>query len=74
MAPPREHWDGIVAYLKTRVTNAAAEALNGIIQNAKRIARGFKSVEYFTAIIYLIGSHLDFNLPNPLPLTHTKSS
>lgn len=70
----REHWDGIVAYLKTRVTNGAAEALNGIIQNAKRKARGFKSVEYFTAIIYLIGSHLDFDLPNPLPLTHTKSS
>jgi len=31
----REHWDGVVAYLKTRVTNGAAEALNGIIQNAK---------------------------------------
>lgn len=70
----REHWDGVVAYLKTRVTNGAAEATNGIIQNAKRKARGFKSVEYFTAIIYLIGSHLQFDLPNPLPVTHTNSS
>ena len=69
----RDHWDGVVAYLRTRVTNGAAEALNGIIQNAKRKARGFKSVEYFTAIIYLIGSHLEFDLPNPLPATHTKS-
>lgn len=69
----REHWDGIVAYLKTRVTNGAAEALNGIIQTAKRKARGFRTVEYFTAIIYLVGSRLQFDLPNPIPLTHTKS-
>lgn len=69
----RAHWDGVVAYLRTRVTNGAAEALNGIIQTAKRKARGFKTVEYFTAIIYLIASNLHFDLPNPIPSTHTKS-
>jgi transposase len=69
----RAHWDGVVAYLKTRVTNGAAEALNGIIQTVKRKARGFRTVEYFTAVIYLVASHLNFNLPNPLPATHTKS-
>ena len=26
----RGHWDGIVAYLNTRITNGAAEAINGI--------------------------------------------
>jgi len=41
----RGHWDGIVAYLRTRVTNGAAEALNGIIQTVKRKARGFSTVE-----------------------------
>ena len=70
----RAHWDGVVAYLRTRVTNGAAEALNGIIQTVKRKARGFRTVEYFTAVIYLVASHLSFNLPNPLPVTHTKSS
>ncbi len=69
----RAHWDGVVAYLKTRVTNGAAEALNGIIQTVKRKARGFRTVEYFTAVIYLVASNLSFNLPNPLPVTHTNS-
>ncbi len=69
----RSHWDGVVAYLRTRITNGAAEALNGIIQTVKRKARGFRTVEYFTAMIYLVASHLKFNLPDPLPATHTKS-
>lgn len=69
----RGHWDGIVAYLRTRVTNGAAEALNGIIQTVKRKARGFRTVEYLTAMIYLVASHLSFDLPDPLPSTHTKS-
>jgi len=61
------HWDGIVAYLETRMTKAGAEAVNGIIQTAKRKARGFRSFEYFQTIIYLIGSKLKFNLPIPVP-------
>jgi transposase len=69
----RKHWDGIVAYLKTRVTNGAAEALNGIIQTVKRKSRGFRTVEYFKAMIYLVASHLKFDLPDPVPSTHTKS-
>lgn len=69
----RDHWDGVVAYLKTRVTNGAAEALNGIIQTVKRKSRGFRTVEYFTATIYLVGSRLQFDLPNPFPVTHTNS-
>jgi transposase len=69
----RAHWDGIVAYLKTRVTNGVAEALNWIIQTVKRKARGFRTVEYFSAMIHLVASHLQFNLPDPVPSTHTKS-
>jgi transposase len=69
----RAHWDGIVAYLKTRVSNGAAEALNGIIQTVKRKSRGFRTVEYFRAMIYLVASHLEFDLPNPVPTTHTNS-
>lgn len=70
----RKHWDGIVAYLRTRVTNGAAEAINGIIQTVKRKSRGFKTVEYFRAMIYLVASNLTFDLPSPVPSTHTKSS
>ncbi|MCA1838183.1 MAG: ISL3 family transposase [Actinobacteria bacterium] len=63
----KEHWDGIVAYLKTRLTNGAAEALNGIIQTAKRKSRGFRNFVYFRAVIYLVGSKLKFDLPCPIP-------
>jgi len=63
----KAHWDGIVAYLETRLTNAGAEAVNGIIPTAKRKARGFRSFEYFQTIIYLIGSKLKFDLPIPIP-------
>lgn len=69
----REHWDGIVAYMKTRITNGAAEALNGIIQTIKRKSRGFKRFEYFRTMIYLVASRLVFKLPSPVPVTHTKS-
>ena len=61
------HWAGIVAYLKTRLTNAAAEAINGIIQTAKRKSRGFRNFVYFRAVIYLVGSKLKFDLPSPIP-------
>ena len=66
----KNHWDGIVAYLETRLTNGPAEAINGIIQTAKRKARGFRSFEYFRTIIYLVGSKLKFNLPSPIPGSH----
>jgi transposase len=69
----RGHWEGIVAYLRTGVTNGAAEALHGIIQTAKRKSRGFRTFEYFQCMIYLVASRLEFNLPEPVPITHTKS-
>jgi hypothetical protein len=47
-------------------------SLNGIIQTVKRKSRGFRTVRYFTAMIYLVASRLEFDLPDPLPSTHTK--
>ena len=70
----KKHWDGIVAYLETRLTNGPAEAVNGIIQTAKRKARGFRSFEYFRTVIYLVGSKLKFNLPSPIPTIHPQQT
>ena len=69
----RNSWDGIVAYLRTRVTNGAAEALNRIIQTVKRKSLGFCTVEYLTVMIYLFASHLQFNLLDSVPATLTKA-
>jgi transposase len=57
------HLDGIVGFMETRITNAAIEAVNGILQLAKRIARGFRSFSYFRAIAYLKASNLTLALP-----------
>lgn len=37
-------WNGILAFMETRLTNAA---INGILQLAKRMARGFHNFHYF---------------------------
>lgn len=70
----KDHWAGVTAYLWTKVTNGAAEALNGIIQTVKRKARGFKTVKNFATMIYLVAGRLHFDLPSPVPVTHTTSS
>lgn len=69
----RRHWEGIVAYLWTRINNGTAEALNGIIQTVKRKSRGFRTIENFRLMIYLVASRLTFFLPIPIPSTHTTS-
>ena len=56
----RQHWDGILAYFDTHMTSAAIEAVNGIIQLAQRMARGFKNFVYFRTAAYLpepVSSH-----------------
>jgi transposase len=52
----KEHFHGILAYLETRLTNAAIEAINAILQMAKRIARGFRNFHYFRIAAYLNAS------------------
>ena len=57
----KAHLGGVYAYMKTGLTNAAIEATNGILQMAKRMARGFRSFHYFRLAAYLKAGHL--NLP-----------
>lgn len=52
----KRHWDGVLAYLRTRLTNGPAEAINGIIQTAKRKSRGFRCFGYFRIMIHLLTS------------------
>jgi transposase len=61
------HWQELLAYARTRLSNAVAEALNGLIQTARRKSRGFDVPEHFRAIIFLLGANLTFDLPEPLP-------
>ena len=60
----KRHWDGIVAFMETRLTNAAMEAVNGILQLAKRMARGFRNFNYFRIMAYLKAGRLDLQIPS----------
>lgn len=52
----KEHWSGLIAYLRHRVSNGLAESVNGRIQQLKTKARGFKSWFGFRrAILFHLG-------------------
>jgi hypothetical protein len=46
---------------------ANVEAINGIIQLAKRRARGFRNFFYVRTIAYWVAGKLMLNLPSHLP-------
>ena len=60
-----EHWEGILAWQKHRLSNGLLEGTNSLVQAAKRRARGYRSKEKMITIIYLIAGKL------PLPEIHT---
>lgn len=59
----RDHWDGILRWFHSGLTNALLEGTNSLIQAAKAKARGYRSAEYLLIIAYLIAGQLTFNLP-----------
>jgi transposase len=63
----KAHWDGILAFLETRLTNGLIEAINGLLQLAKRLARGFRSFKTFQLMGYLKAGKLKLNTPSLLP-------
>ena len=52
-----------MGFFQSGITNAAIEAINGKIQLAKRMARGFRNFAYFRAVAYLKAARLDLDLP-----------
>jgi transposase len=63
-----EHWDGIIAWHRSRISNGLLEGTNSLIQAAKARARGYRSKTKMITIIYLIAA----KLPSPSPyVTHT---
>lgn len=59
------HWDGIIAWQQSRLSNGLLEGTNSLVQAAKRRARGYRSKDKMITIIYLIAGKL------PLPEIHT---
>jgi len=63
-----EHWYGIISFWSSRLTSGICEGLNSIIQEIKRIARGYRNMHNFINTIYLRASNIF--LP-PSPFSHT---
>jgi transposase len=59
----KDHWNGILAWFDSKLSNGFLEAVNGLIQAAKRRARGYRSTRNLINMAYLIAGKLDFRLP-----------
>ena len=59
----KDHWNGIVAWHRKRISNAILEGTNSLIQAARAKARGYRSTHNFITIAYLIAGKLEFSLP-----------
>jgi len=58
----KNHWNGILNYISTRIDNGVLEGINSLIQAAKNSARGFRSTKNFIITIYLRLGKLRFKL------------
>jgi transposase len=59
----KAHWNGILNYFDSRITNGILEGTNSVIQLLKRSARSYRNVQNFITIIYLRLGQLNFQLP-----------
>ena len=54
-----KHWDGVIRWHRTRVSNGLLEGLNSLIQAAKRRARGYRTPRNYKTMIYLVAGKLN---------------
>ena len=64
----KQRIDGVVRGMLDNRSNAYVEAMNGLLQQAKRAARGFRTATYFISIAYLRMSKLKHLPANPMQL------
>jgi transposase len=58
----KQHWDGVLRWFQSRITNGLLEGINSLIQSAKARARGCRTMHNLANIIYLIAGKLDLRL------------
>lgn len=59
----KRHWNGVLRWLHSRISNGMLEGFNSLVQSAKARARGYRTNRNLIAMIYLIGGKLNFGLP-----------
>lgn len=68
----KTHFDAVVRGMVQHRSNAYVEAMNGLLQNAKRAARGFRTSRNFIAIAYLRMGKLAHLPPHPFEPAATR--
>lgn len=58
----KTHWAGVLRWWSSKINNGILEGLNSVIQAAKSKARGYKLIQNFKTIAYLLAG--DINLEN----------
>lgn len=61
----KRHWDGVLRWFRSRISNGILEGINSLIQAAKAKARGYRSTRNLITMAYLIAGKLDLK---PLPI------
>lgn len=57
----KNNWAGILNYFDSRITNAVLEGINSIIQGARARAKGYRNVQNFITMIYLLAGKLTYD-------------
>ena len=57
------HWDGVLRWFESQITNGILEGFNSLIQSAKAKARGYRTHKHFINMAYLTLGKLDLRLP-----------
>ena len=63
-----EHWYGVIRFWTSRLTSGVCEGVNSVIQEIKRVARGYRNIKNFINTIYLRTSGLTLPVS---PFTHS---
>lgn len=63
----KDHWEGILNWFSSRISNGILEGINSLIQAAKARARGYRNSKTIITMAYIISSHLNFSLPSLCP-------
>jgi len=59
----KDNWGGILNYFDSRLTQCNPEGINSIVQSARTRAKGYRNVNNFIAMIYLLAGKLTFQFP-----------
>jgi transposase len=54
----KAHEEGILRWFHSKMTNGLLEGINGLVQAAKRRARGYRNVENLIAMVYMTANKL----------------